>query len=47
MRIKIFSPRINGTTRTSEKEGDKTIMEMNFFYDIKVEIKFSSMNVEM
>ena len=50
MRIKILSPRIYGTTRTTEKEEDETITAMKFFYitciyDVKIEDKVSNMNI--
>ena len=51
MRIKILSPRIYGTTRTTEKEEDETITAMKFFYitciyDVKIEDKVSNMNTK-
>ena len=51
MRIKILSPHIYGTARTSEKEEDKTITAIKFFYitciyDVKIEDKVSNMNTK-
>ena len=50
MRIKIFSPRINGTHVLQKKKKIKTITEMKFFYltydyDVKINAKVSNMYI--
>ena len=50
MRIKILSPRINGTYVLHKKKKIKTITEMKFFYltyiyDVKIYIKASNMYI--